>query len=188
MTDRVCREVICWARAQQTPVLCDPKGRHYGEYSGATLLTPNRKEASEVTGIVICDDESLLAAGTRLRESLSLEHCLITLSEDGMALFSEDGVHRYTSRAREVFDVTGAGDTAVAALAVSLAAGKPMPEACRLANIAAGIKVGKLCAATVSLSELSAGLPEARSRSFCTDKIVTREDSAPHRCREALLR
>lgn len=87
--------------------------------------------------------------------NLSLDHCVITLSEDGMARFSGDGVHRYTPRAREVFDVTGAGDTVVATMAVTMAAGHSVPEACKIANIAAGIKVAKLGAATVSLAELN---------------------------------
>lgn len=175
VSERVCREAIAWGGMRGIPVLCDPKGRDYRKYAGATILTPNKKEASEATGIIITDEESLRRAGTELRESVGLEHCLITLSEDGMALFSADGIHRYTSRAREVFDVTGAGDTAMAALAVGLATGRPAPEACRIANVAAGIKVGKLGAATVSLVELNDELFGARDRSACAEKIVTKE-------------
>ena len=175
VSERLCREAIAWARSRGIPVLCDPKGRKYAKYAGATVLTPNRKEASDATGIVIADRDSLHAAGTQLRESLGLDHCLITLSEDGMALFSADGVHRYTARAREVYDVTGAGDTAMAALAVGLATGRSASEACRIANVAAGIKVGKLGAATVTLGEVNNELYGSRYRSPCAEKITTRD-------------
>ncbi|MFO1152669.1 MAG: D-glycero-beta-D-manno-heptose-7-phosphate kinase [Rhodospirillales bacterium] len=175
LSERVCRETIAWARSRRIPVLCDPKGRTYDKYAGATIVTPNKKEASEATGIQIADRDSLHAAGALLRERFDLEHCLITLSEDGMALFSADGVHRYTSRAREVFDVTGAGDTAMAALAVGLASGRPAVEACRIANVAAGIKVGKLGAATVTLAEVNDELYGSRHHAACTEKIVSKE-------------
>lgn len=142
------------ARAAGVPVVVDPKGTDFERYRGATVLTPNLAEFEAVVGP--CEDEaSLVARGEALRDQLGLTALLITRSERGMTLLvaGQPALH-LPARAREVFDVTGAGDTVVAVLAAGLAAGMRLPEATALANLAAGVVVGKLGTATVSLDEL----------------------------------
>jgi D-beta-D-heptose 7-phosphate kinase/D-beta-D-heptose 1-phosphate adenosyltransferase len=136
-------------------VLVDPKGIDFSRYAGATLLTPNRKEAEAASGIVINDTASLTQAANVIMSTTGLQHLLITRSEEGMSLFSAGGeiVHIPTV-AREVFDVSGAGDTVLAALAVGVASGLSIEESARLANIAAGIAVGKLGTSIVTPQEI----------------------------------
>ncbi|MBK5276879.1 MAG: bifunctional D-glycero-beta-D-manno-heptose-7-phosphate kinase/D-glycero-beta-D-manno-heptose 1-phosphate adenylyltransferase HldE [Desulfuromonadales bacterium] len=155
LTQRVIDTVIAAAGTASIPVLVDPKGADFTRYHGATILTPNRKEAEVASGISIRDSESLGQAAGLIMEQVGLENLLITRSEEGMSLFSHGGetVHIPTV-AREVFDVSGAGDTVLASLAVGVAAGLGMSEAARLANIAAGIAVGKLGTSTVSPAEI----------------------------------
>jgi rfaE bifunctional protein kinase chain/domain len=149
-------QMIKLARAAGKPVLVDPKGEDYARYAGATLLTPNRSELRQVVGRWA--DEAELAEKVRqLREELSLEALLVTRSEDGMTLFKASGSLHEPALAREVYDVSGAGDTVIATLAVMLAAGLDLASAMRLANRAAGIVVGKLGTATCTLAELKAG-------------------------------
>ncbi|MFA5940512.1 MAG: bifunctional D-glycero-beta-D-manno-heptose-7-phosphate kinase/D-glycero-beta-D-manno-heptose 1-phosphate adenylyltransferase HldE [Sinimarinibacterium sp.] len=146
------------ARSGGKLVLVDPKGTDYARYAGASLLTPNVAELEAVAGAAT-DDEDLLARGESLRAALGLDALLLTRSEKGMTLLraAQEPVH-LPAEAREVFDVTGAGDTVIATLAACLAAGTELPQACRLANVAAGIVVGKLGTATVSRAELEAAL------------------------------
>jgi len=155
LTPGVIAAVIAAAAPAGIPVLVDPKGTDFSRYRGATLLTPNRKEAEAAAGVPIRDSESLQQAAATIMEKAGLKHILITRSEEGMSLFSREGepVHIPTV-AREVFDVSGAGDTVLSALAVGIAAGMGMAEAARLANIAAGIAVGKLGTSTVSPDEI----------------------------------
>jgi len=155
LTPLVIETAIAAARAGGIPVVVDPKGSDYARYHGATILTPNRKEAEAASGIAIRDLDSLGNAARTIMETAGLEHLLITRSEEGMSLFSRlaDPIHISTV-AREVFDVSGAGDTVLASLAVGLAAGLGMSEAARLANIAAGIAVVKLGTSTVSPAEI----------------------------------
>jgi len=155
LTSRVIETIVTTAALQGIPVLVDPKGTDFGRYRGATLLTPNRKEAEAASGLAITDNRSLEQAAGLIMEKAGLGHLLITRSEEGMSLFSstEEAVHIPTV-AREVFDVSGAGDTVLASLAVGVAAGLGMAEAARLANIAAGIAVGKLGTSTVSPDEI----------------------------------
>jgi D-beta-D-heptose 7-phosphate kinase/D-beta-D-heptose 1-phosphate adenosyltransferase len=134
-------------------VLVDPKGRDYSKYRGATLVTPNRKEASEATGIEIVDTESLRRAGFKLKEELSLDMAMITLSEEGMAIF-DDSMRTIETVAREVYDVTGAGDTVLSTLGFVLACGGDIDEAARIANAAAAVVVGKLGSATADWDEI----------------------------------
>jgi D-beta-D-heptose 7-phosphate kinase / D-beta-D-heptose 1-phosphate adenosyltransferase len=146
------------ASAQGVPVLVDPKGSDFARYRGATLMTPNLKEFEAVVGH--CEnDQTLNERGMALRDELGLGALLITLSERGMLLIREDEppLHLPT-RAREVFDVTGAGDTVIGVLGAGMAAGMPMPEAAGLANVAAGMMVAKLGAGSVSLAELKGAL------------------------------
>jgi D-beta-D-heptose 7-phosphate kinase / D-beta-D-heptose 1-phosphate adenosyltransferase len=148
------QRLIAAAHTLNKPVLVDPKGRDFRRYRGATLMTPNRAELEEVVG-VCANDADLNAKAQRLRAELKLEALLVTLGERGMLLLREDAepLHLPT-QAREVFDVTGAGDTVIATLAAALAAGVELTEACALANCAAGLAVGKLGTATVGATEL----------------------------------
>lgn len=146
------------ARAAGKPVLVDPKGKNFDIYKGATLLTPNLSEFTAIVG-ECHDDTELVEKGKRLREHLHLDALLITRGEHGMTLLQKghDPLH-LPARAREVFDVTGAGDTVIGVLAAALAAGTSLRDATALANVAAGITVGKLGAATVSPDEIRAAL------------------------------
>lgn len=160
------RGLIQAARARGIAVLVDPKGKEFDKYSGATLLTPNMGEFEAVVGRCR-DDVELAAKGHALREKLHLDALLVTRGEHGMTLLTRDGgeFHQPT-RAREVFDVTGAGDTVIATLAASLAAGSELPVACALANAAAGVVVGKLGTSTVSPLELAAAVGGALESGF----------------------
>jgi rfaE bifunctional protein kinase chain/domain len=141
------------ARAHGKPVLVDPKGAEYARYRGATLLTPNRGEFREVAGRW-SDEDDLSRRAQKLRTDLQLDALIVTRSEDGMSLFTAAGTRREPTRAREVFDVSGAGDTVIAALSLMVAAGADLPAAMRVANHAAGIVVGKLGTAVVHREEL----------------------------------
>ncbi len=146
------------ARQLQIPVLVDPKGSDFERYRGATLLTPNLREFEAVMGGSATDQE-LIDKGEQLRRDLDLQALLITLSERGMLLLQEgrNALHLPT-RAREVFDVTGAGDTVIGVLAAGVAAGMEMSDAAGLANLAAGLMVGKLGAGSVTPEELKGAL------------------------------
>jgi rfaE bifunctional protein kinase chain/domain len=146
-------EMIRLARAAGKPVLVDPKGDDYARYRGATLLTPNRSEFREVAGSWKTEAE-LNGKAEKLRTELQLDALLVTRSEDGMSLFRANEVQHEPTHTREVFDVSGAGDTVIATLAVMLASGAALPDAMRIANRAAGIVVGKLGTAVVSREEI----------------------------------
>ena len=141
------------ARAAGRPVLVDPKGDDYARYAGATLITPNRSELREVVGRWKSEAD-LEARVQKLRRELSLPALLLTRSEEGMTLFTDEGAWSVPAQAREVFDVSGAGDTVIAVLGAMLAAGLSMRDAVSVANRAGGIVVGKLGTATVSYEEL----------------------------------
>jgi len=148
-------KMIAAARAAGKPVLIDPKGSDYTRYAGATVITPNRAEMQQVVGSW-SDAAGLRDKAQNLREQLNLDAILVTLSEEGMTLFDAHGDTHVDANAREVFDVTGAGDTVIATLAALVAAGLPLREAMPLANKAGGIVVGKFGTATVSFEELFA--------------------------------
>ncbi len=148
------REMIALARAGGVPVIVDPKGEDYEPYRGASLLTPNRGELRTIVG-KWRDEEELCSKAQALRERLALECMLVTRSEEGMTLFHGGGAQHVSAQAREVFDVTGAGDTVVATLAVMRAAGAAWEDAVCAANLAAGVVVGKLGTAVVTREELS---------------------------------
>ena len=145
--------MIEYARAQNKVILVDPKGEDYEKYRGATLLTPNRSELRQVVGRW-ADEDDLTRRAQELRRSLGIQALLLTRSEEGMSLFTDQGVSHVRAQAREVFDVSGAGDTVIATLAVALAAQWPLDRAMALANRAGGIVVGKLGTATVTSEEL----------------------------------
>jgi D-glycero-beta-D-manno-heptose-7-phosphate kinase len=146
-------QMISKARAAGKAVLVDPKGDDWERYRGASVITPNRAELREVVGNWK-SEEDLLARVTKLRTDLQLDALLLTRSEEGMTLFSGAGVLHTPTVAREVYDVSGAGDTVIATLAVALGAGLSLEEGVSLANRAAGIVVGKLGTATVDYDEL----------------------------------
>lgn len=155
LTPAVISSAVSSAAGAGVPVLVDPKGTDYTRYGGATLLTPNRKEAEAASGIAITDAVSLAQAAAAIMSAAGLQHLLITRSEEGMSLFSKaGGVVNIPTVAREVFDVSGAGDTVLATLAVGIASGFSMAEAARLANVAAGIAVGKLGTSIVTPQEI----------------------------------
>jgi rfaE bifunctional protein kinase chain/domain len=143
------------ARAAGKPVLVDPKGDDYARYRGASVLTPNLNELREVVGRWK-DEADLAARAERLRSQLALDALLLTRGGDGMTLYRADGAETVPARKRAVADVTGAGDTVIATLAVMLAAGAPLLEAVRVANHAGGIVVGKLGTDIVRPDELAA--------------------------------
>ena len=146
--------MIARARAAGRPVLVDPKGDDYARYRGATLLTPNRSEFRQVAGRWR-DEADLTARAEALRRDLALDALLVTRSEEGMSLYTAGGALTIPAQAREVYDVSGAGDTVIATLGVLLAAGAPLPDAVRIANEAAGVVVGKLGTAVVQPHELA---------------------------------
>jgi len=166
LTSSLCQEIIALAGTLNKKVLVDPKGVDYSKYKGAHFLTPNKKEACEATGIDIVDDETLLQAGEWLRKECALELSMITLSEDGIAIFREtsasqttsasfeDTMHKVPTVAREVFDVTGAGDTVIASLAFAISSGKDIVSSAKFANAAAAVVVGKIGSATASMDEI----------------------------------
>ncbi len=141
------------ARAAGKAVLVDPKGEDYARYRGATLLTPNRNEFREVVGRWK-DDAEMAAKAEQLRRDLALDALLVTRAEEGMSLFSAAGALTIPAQSREVFDVSGAGDTVIATLGVMMAAGASLPDAVRVANEAAGVVVGKFGTAVVHPNEL----------------------------------
>lgn len=151
--------LIAAARKAGVPVVVDPKGRDYSRYAGADLVTPNRKELTLATGMPADTDDEVVAAARHLIATSGVEGVLVTRSQDGMTLVtrSDDAdaapLH-LPATAQEVFDVSGAGDTVVATVAAGLAAGIAIGDACRLANVAAGLVVGKVGTATASSEEL----------------------------------
>lgn len=143
------------AKARGIPLLVDPKVPHIDYYAGATVITPNHHEAEAVTHMRIRTTEEARAAARRFQERARCESVLITRGEHGMTLCGPDGDAELPAEAREVSDVTGAGDTVIATMTLALAAGAPIVEAARLANRAAGIVVGKFGPATVTIDELT---------------------------------
>ena len=146
--------MIGLARSAGHPVLVDPKGSDYSRYAGATVITPNRAELAQVIGSW-SSEAQLHERAQALRESLRLEALLLTRSEEGMSLFDAAGHMQIPAQAREVFDVTGAGDTVIATLAAMMAGGLSLREAMPIANRAGGIVVGKFGTANVSYDELA---------------------------------
>jgi D-beta-D-heptose 7-phosphate kinase/D-beta-D-heptose 1-phosphate adenosyltransferase len=162
LADGVAAEVIARARAAGRIVIVDPKGRDYTRYRGATLVKPNRRELADATGLPVRSEAEIVAAARRLIETCAFEAVLVSLSQDGMLLVEATGpVHALPAQAREVFDVSGAGDTVVATLATALASGVALVDAARLANLAAGIVVAKVGTAVAYAAEIAETLAEA---------------------------
>ena len=148
-------QMIALARAAGKTVLIDPKGSDYSRYAGASVITPNRAELQQVIGVWSSEQE-LHTKAQALRAELKLDALLLTRSEEGMSLFDAAGHMQVSAQAREVFDVTGAGDTVIATLAALVAAGMSLRDAMPIANQAGGIVVGKFGTATVRYEELFA--------------------------------
>ncbi len=153
LTDRLTKKIIFFANEKNIPVFIDPKDRDYSKYSGATLVTPNKKEAELAINLEIKDDMSLKKAGFELKERYDLKSVIITLGEQGMAIFENDML-KIPTVAKEVYDVTGAGDTVLATLGYGVACGLSLSDAAKLANLAAGVVVGKVGSATATLAEI----------------------------------
>jgi D-beta-D-heptose 7-phosphate kinase / D-beta-D-heptose 1-phosphate adenosyltransferase len=153
LTFDLSQSLISVANENNIKVLVDPKGFNYSKYKGAYLLTPNKKEAIEATNIIIKDQESLTNAIRLLKDQCNLEVSLITLSDQGVAIFDNE-LRIHPTVAIEVFDVTGAGDTILASLGYALACKKNIDEAVKFANLASGVVVGKIGSATATLNEI----------------------------------
>jgi D-beta-D-heptose 7-phosphate kinase/D-beta-D-heptose 1-phosphate adenosyltransferase len=153
------RQTLPLAKAAGKMVCIDPKFRNFSVYKPATIITPNTTEAEHASGISITGTQDLIRAGKRILRRSGIEHLLITRGEEGMALFESNArISHIPTVAQEVFDVTGAGDTVISTLALSLASGLTMLSAAVLSNIAAGIVVGKLGTASASPDELIAAI------------------------------
>ena len=161
LTQRILRELIAMARESGKSVIVDPKGKDYSKYDGASLLTPNRREAADAAGLEMNTGDVVSVAGSKLLAERSFDALLITQGEDGMTLFESDREpFHLRALAREVYDVTGAGDTVIATFAVASAAGADRQEAAKLANIAARIVVGQIGTTSITAEELDSALHE----------------------------
>jgi D-beta-D-heptose 7-phosphate kinase/D-beta-D-heptose 1-phosphate adenosyltransferase len=171
----LCEAVIRAAREAGVPVLADPKTPDFSKYSGATMVCPNLNELSVATGMGTYELDSLLKAGEAQRVEHELKYLCVTMSEKGIRVFSEaGGVYHSPARAREVFDVSGAGDTVIATLAAALAGGLKVETAVELANMAAGIVVGKVGTVPIAQHELIAALTPSSGVRF-VEKILDGE-------------
>lgn len=159
ITKELVEKTVALAAQKQILTLADPKSLNFDKYKNVSILTPNKKEASLAANMEISSDEDLLTAGKKIIESVNLDRLLITCGKDGMVLFEKDQAPiSIKSEARQVFDVSGAGDTVISILGLGLASGSSFAESARTANLAAGIVVGKVGTATASLQELEQAL------------------------------
>jgi D-beta-D-heptose 7-phosphate kinase/D-beta-D-heptose 1-phosphate adenosyltransferase len=158
ITPELLKQILPEAKRRKKLVCLDPKTRDFSSYSPVSVITPNQSEAGSILGYTIFTQADLEEAGRRIREMIDCEALLITRGDKGMALFAEGRMTLVPTRAREVYDVTGAGDTVIAVLTLALAAGASMIDAVHLANHAAGIVVGKVGTASVTPSELLSSL------------------------------
>jgi len=168
LTPHLCEKVITAARQRGIPVIVDPKGHDYQHYQGATLLTPNAKELMHITKMPCQSNEDIVSAAQCLRSALKVDYVLVTRSQEGMTLVSGQESDHISTQAREVFDVSGAGDTVIATLAMALAGEQTVLEAAKLANCAAGLAVGKAGTAVVTRAELENKCDETSSRKIST--------------------
>lgn len=154
LTPEIIQELIGLANAAKVAVIIDPQGLDYSRYKGADLITPNRKELSDATALPVGTDDEIIAAARKIISEQNIKAVLATRSGDGMSLIDAQSAKTFAAEAREVFDVSGAGDTVAAAIAASLAAGVSLAEAVQIANIAAGIVVGKVGTAVAYASDI----------------------------------
>jgi D-beta-D-heptose 7-phosphate kinase/D-beta-D-heptose 1-phosphate adenosyltransferase len=173
-TEPLLRRLIDTAEEHKKVIIVDPKGLNFKKYAGATAVTPNKREASLAAGTEIVDDVSLIAAGQKLVQDIPVQKVLMSCGKEGMFLFEhEKEPYRISHEARQVFDVSGAGDTVLAVLGLGLASGAAFRQAAVLANVAAGIVVGKVGTATVSREELQRALEPSVGRLAAKQKKLS---------------
>jgi D-beta-D-heptose 7-phosphate kinase/D-beta-D-heptose 1-phosphate adenosyltransferase len=177
LTGEVPAQLIAAAREAGRPVIVDPKGPDYSRYAGADLIMPNRADLAEATGMRVDSEAAIVAAATALRQRHGFGAVVVTRGNDGVTLVDDAGARHFPAEAAEVYDVAGAGDTAVATLAAALAARLALPVAVRLANIAAGVVVGKVGTAVAREADLLAALSPQGS---ALRKVVSREAAVEH--------
>ncbi|MEA3328231.1 MAG: D-glycero-beta-D-manno-heptose-7-phosphate kinase [Candidatus Omnitrophota bacterium] len=178
ITPRLLLEVLSIARRHKKIIAVDPKGDNFSYYKGVTIITPNHHEAQAVTGIKLSGENALERTGKKLLNELKVQAVLITLGEAGMCLFESSGkITHIPTKAQEVFDVSGAGDTVIASVGLALASGATMQEAAAISNYAAGIVVGKLGIATVTQDELLKSIVQgAKQEEIHRNKKKLKED------------
>ncbi|HXA21602.1 MAG TPA: D-glycero-beta-D-manno-heptose-7-phosphate kinase, partial [Acetobacteraceae bacterium] len=177
LSGEVPTQLIAAAREAGRPVIVDPKGPDYSRYAGADIIMPNRADLAEATGMRVDSEAAIVAAATALRQRHGFGAVVVTRGNDGVTLLDDSGARHFPAEADEVYDVAGAGDTAVATLAAALAARLELPVAVRLANIAAGVVVGKVGTAVARETDLLAALSPQGS---ALRKIVSREAAIEH--------
>ncbi|MHC8507929.1 MAG: D-glycero-beta-D-manno-heptose 1-phosphate adenylyltransferase [Rhodospirillales bacterium] len=186
LSETVIRKAIDAADKAGVPVVVDPKGADFSRYLGADVITPNRKELAEASGMAAETDEEVVAAARHVMRTAGVKAVLATRSKDGMTLVTSlkgaKGVSHFAAEALEVFDVSGAGDTAAAAVALALASGAALQDAAAVANVAAGVAVGKAGTAAVSAEEVSAALrrgdySDAEAKMMSLEQLLTRADA-----------
>lgn len=175
LSTEIAQRLIAAAKAMNRPVIVDPKGSDYSRYHGADIVTPNRRELAEATGMPVATEANIVAAAHELLQRYQFGAVLVTRAEDGMTLVTPQAVRHYPGEAKDVFDVSGAGDTVVATLAAAMAVQVPLFEAARLANIAGGIVVGKVGTAVARPNELLAAITPVTG---ALRKIVTASAAA----------
>jgi D-beta-D-heptose 7-phosphate kinase/D-beta-D-heptose 1-phosphate adenosyltransferase len=174
LTETLLRQLIEVANQHDKTIIVDPNGLNFKKYAGATAITPNTKEASLAAGTEIVDEASLMTVGQKLLREIPIQKVLISCGKDGMVLFEHGkSPYKIVAEARQVFDVSGAGDTVLAVLGLGLASGGSFREAATIANVAAGIVVGKVGTATVSRKELE------RALEFSTRGLAVKQKSLP---------
>ncbi len=173
LSSHVCKQIIKKANEFKKPILVDPKGKDYTKYKNATLLTPNKKEAIEATKIQIHDEKSLKKSIKKLKDELNLTYSLITLSSEGIALY-EKNLLIIPALGKEVYDVTGAGDTVIASLAYALTCNEDIKKSIEFANKAAAVVVGKIGSATATFEEITSYEHE-KSIGELEDRVVSKE-------------
>jgi rfaE bifunctional protein kinase chain/domain len=156
LTPQLLSRILTICREQSITTIVDPKGLSFEKYLGANIIKPNKKEASLATGINICDSESLKLACEKLQQITGCDHIIITMSEEGIAIFSHNQLQIIPTQALAIIDVTGAGDTVLASLGIALGEGKSVREACEFANHAAAVVINKIGSATVTMAEINA--------------------------------
>jgi len=171
LSDAVCRALICEARTRNIPVLADPKGQSFARYRGATAICPNLKELAAATGEAAANLDRLLSAGQELLPSLEVEFIAVTLGEKGIAVLQRNSRFHAPAVVRQVYDVSGAGDTVTAVLALAIACGVPIETAVQLANIAAGVVVSKVGTVPIQREELLGALSEEISL-YLDEKVL----------------
>ena len=174
LTEDLCKNLIKISNENNVKVLVDPKGNDYSKYSNSYLITPNKSEAMQALGIDIKSENDISLASSTLKNKFNLEYGLITLSDQGIAVFDKD-LRIHPTAAREVFDVTGAGDTVIASIAFALAQGYMIDESVRFANLAAGVVVSKIGSSTVTLDEID-DFYSISNRDYTFNKIEPKLD------------